>query len=51
MGFWECEACGHIFTEKENVSFDDHPANWICPDCGATKDKFSKKDKDKKDSD
>ncbi len=42
MDKWECEVCGYIYDpEKENgVSFADLPADWVCPICGAGKNKF-----------
>ncbi|MCA1553728.1 MAG: hypothetical protein LC737_05055 [Chloroflexi bacterium] len=32
MGEWECTVCGHLHEGEEP------PA--VCPECGATKDKF-----------
>lgn len=37
-----CDICGYVYDEEEeSVSFDDLPEDWTCPDCGASKDKFS----------
>jgi rubredoxin len=44
-----CATCGHIYDPAEGdpdngippgTSFESLPADWICPDCGATKDMF-----------
>jgi flavin reductase (DIM6/NTAB) family NADH-FMN oxidoreductase RutF/rubredoxin len=46
-----CSVCGYIYDPekgdpKGNVPpgtrFEDLPADWVCPVCGATKDKFEK---------
>lgn len=44
-----CVVCGFIYDEELGDSdsnlppgtrFEDIPEDWICPDCGATKDDF-----------
>lgn len=50
MATWKCPACSYLFRDQERDSgddaepqrFEDHPANWICPECGTAKDKFEK---------
>ncbi len=51
MSKYECIACGYIYDPakgdpsqgvKPGTSFDDLPADWVCPDCGAGKDQFEK---------
>jgi rubrerythrin len=38
---YRCTVCGHIYDEeKEGVKFNDLPADWKCPVCGAPKEKF-----------
>jgi rubredoxin len=46
---YRCTVCAHIYDpaagnpEAEiapGTAFEDLPADWICPDCGATKDDF-----------
>ncbi|ACV63492.1 flavin reductase domain protein FMN-binding [Desulfofarcimen acetoxidans DSM 771] len=48
---YECNVCGYIYDPIEGdpdagiaagTAFDDLPADWVCPVCGAGKDKFSK---------
>ena len=45
-----CSICGYIYDpemgDPENgvepgTAFDDLADDWVCPDCGATKDLFS----------
>ena len=49
MEKWECTVCGYIYDPAagdpsagiaKKTAFADLPENWICPDCGATKDLF-----------
>lgn len=49
MKKYECTACGYIYDpangDSENgvepgTAFDDLPADWVCPVCGAGKDVF-----------
>ncbi len=51
MGRRECLVCGYIYDSKKGdpdsgikpgTSFEDLPADWVCPVCGATKDQFKK---------
>ena len=37
-----CTVCGHIYdpAENNNISFNDLPADWLCPKCKVGKDKF-----------
>lgn len=46
---WICVTCGHIYDEAEGdehegfapgTRFNEIPANWCCPDCGATKEAY-----------
>lgn len=46
---WMCAPCGWIYDEAEGMPehgiapgtpFDAIPDDWICPDCGVTKDDF-----------
>ena len=48
-----CDLCGYIYDPAEGDSaggvqagtaFEDLPADWVCPLCGATKDQFSPQD-------
>jgi pyruvate oxidase len=40
-GKWKCSVCGYIYDEaREGVAFDDLPADWTCPQCGAPKSAF-----------
>ncbi|MDK2974472.1 MAG: hypothetical protein PWP08_843 [Methanofollis sp.] len=51
MDQYQCTVCGYIYNpekgDPENgiapgTAFDDLPADWVCPVCGATKDNFEK---------
>lgn len=44
-----CTVCGHIYDEAEGdpengippgTLWEDVPEDWVCPDCGASKDEF-----------
>lgn len=46
---WECEGCGWIYDPAEGdpdggiapgTAFEDIPDDWICPECGVSKDYF-----------
>lgn len=46
---WMCVICGLIYDEAAGLPdegiapgtrWQDIPEDWICPDCGATKDSF-----------
>lgn len=45
-----CDVCGYVYDpadgDPENgivpgTQFADLPADWVCPECGASKDEFS----------
>ncbi len=48
MKKWECTVCGYIYDPVDGdgndvapgTPFEDLPADWVCPDCGAGKDMF-----------
>ncbi len=49
MSKWRCNLCGYIYDPDEgdpdnNISpgtpFEDLPEEWVCPDCGASKEDF-----------
>lgn len=49
MDKWECQACGYIYDPEEGDPgndiapgslFEDLPDEWVCPDCGVSKDMF-----------
>ena len=51
MDKYECTVCGYIYDEAEGdpdngvaagTKWDDVPAEWVCPLCGAAKDAFQK---------
>lgn len=51
MDKWECQVCGYIYDPKvgdiENginpgTKFEELPDDWVCPQCGASKDQFEK---------
>jgi len=43
-----CDLCGYVYDPakgdsasiKPGTAFEDIPASWVCPMCGAAKDKF-----------
>ena len=39
---WVCTVCGFIYSAVENggLSFEDLSLDWLCPDCGLSKDMF-----------
>jgi len=48
---WRCTVCGYIYDPavgdpdggiKPGTAFEDIPAGWVCPVCGAAKDQFVK---------
>ena len=40
---YKCEVCGYVYDESnEDTLFDDLPAEWTCPLCGADKESFRK---------
>jgi rubredoxin len=51
MQKWICTVCGYIYDpgkgDPENgvaagTAFEDLPADWVCPVCGASKEDFEK---------
>ena len=49
MKKYRCEICSHIYDPAEGdpetgippgTSFESLPADWVCPECGATKADF-----------
>ena len=46
---WQCLGCGEIYDEAlgcpdegipAGTRFEDLPADWICPNCGAAQDAY-----------
>ena len=46
---YRCTVCGHVYDPVEGdplagvppgTAFEDLPAGWVCPDCGALKSDF-----------
>lgn len=45
MSKWKCEVCEYIYYNDEHeTNFEDLPEDWVCPECGASKDMFVKVD-------
>ena len=51
MEKWICTVCGYMYDPAEGdpgngvapgTSFEDLPADWVCPVCGVGKDMFEK---------
>jgi rubredoxin len=49
MQKYECGICGYVYDPATgdpagnippNTAFENLPANWACPICGASKDQF-----------
>ncbi|HAJ95974.1 MAG TPA: rubredoxin [Actinobacteria bacterium] len=49
MKKWECQTCGYVYDPDEGdpdnrveagTSLENLPEDWICPECGVTKDEF-----------
>ena len=49
MQKWQCTVCGYIYDPDvgdpersipPGTAFEDLPADWVCPVCGAAKDMF-----------
>lgn len=47
---WQCYFCAHVYDEAlgdvaagiaPGTPWEDVPAGWCCPDCGATKADFA----------
>ena len=50
MKSYKCIVCGWVYDpdkgdESGNIppgtSFEDLPVDWVCPECGATRDEFN----------
>lgn len=50
MRQWYCVTCFHIYDEElgdpdngiaPGTKFEDLPDDWVCPECGATKEYYS----------
>jgi rubredoxin len=50
MQDYQCGICGYIYEpangdpeakNSTNTAFEDLPANWVCPICGAGKDQVT----------
>ncbi len=50
-----CVVCGYIYDEAEGdpdgglppgTRFEDIPDDWVCPECGVTKDDFEPLDEE-----
>ena len=50
MQKYECDVCGYIYDPakgdpdngvKPGTAWEDVPAAWVCPDCGASKQDFT----------
>ncbi|MFQ6107530.1 MAG: rubredoxin [Thermoplasmata archaeon] len=51
MAKWECTVCGYVYDSEvgdpdsgvqPGIAFEDLPADWVCPACGAPKEDFVK---------
>jgi len=51
MNKYECMVCGYVYDpatgDPDNgiapgTPFEDLPDDWVCPECGVTKDNFQK---------
>jgi rubredoxin len=51
MEKWKCTLCDYVYDPEKGdpdsgvapgTAFEDLPDGWVCPWCGATKDKFKK---------
>lgn len=51
MDMWKCTVCGYVYDPEEGdpehgvdpgTPFYALPDDWVCPECGATKDLFEK---------
>jgi len=51
MAKWRCTVCGYIYDPAQGdpdngvepgTDFEALPDDWVCPECGAEKDKFEK---------
>lgn len=46
---WQCIICGMVYDEAKGIPeegiapgtrFEDLPASWVCPECGASKEDY-----------
>jgi rubredoxin len=53
MKRYVCNVCGYVYDPavgdpaggiEPGTPFEDLPADWVCPECGAAKDEFSPED-------
>ncbi len=51
MEKWECIVCGYVYDPAKGdpdngvapgTKFEDLSNDWVCPECGVTKDNFKK---------
>jgi rubredoxin len=51
MEKWICTVCGYVYDPSvgdptsaidSGTAFEDLPAGWVCPECGAGKDMFER---------
>lgn len=51
MKVWQCRVCGYIYDEAvgdpehglaPGTRWEDVPADWTCPECGAGKSDFDR---------
>lgn len=51
MEVWKCDKCGYIYDARigdpssgisKGTAFEELPATWVCPRCGAPKKRFVK---------
>ena len=51
MEKWICTICGYVYDPSvgdptsgidPGTTFEDLPATWVCPECGAGRDMFEK---------
>ena len=43
MAVYKCDVCDYLYDEdKEGVSWEDLPDDWVCPVCGSSKEYFER---------
>lgn len=51
MGRWQCTQCGYVYASEDGdplngvfpgTELDEIPDGWICPQCGAEIDQFTR---------
>ena len=51
MDKYECQICGYVYDPEvgdpdngvaPGTAFENLPADWVCPTCGAAKEEFQK---------